>query len=80
MSVLLGQQILANNFIFLLVWPEIYLICLDISLAMDIRYEDTTWARQCDIGKEAWPLASNVKILYRPTITDIYILSWLTYL
>ena len=55
MSVLLGQQILANNFIFLLVWPEIYLICLDISLAMDIRYEDTTLARQCDIGKEAWP-------------------------
>ena len=36
MSVTLGQQILADIFIFLLVWPEVYLIYLDISLAIDI--------------------------------------------
>ena len=43
MPILLGQQILANNYIFLLAWPEIHLICLDISLAMDIRYEEPLW-------------------------------------
>ena len=43
MPILLGQQISANNYIFLLAWPEIHLICLDISLAMDIRYEEPLW-------------------------------------